>query len=349
MHDYLPRGGCHHAKLEDFNHKLTCFKAGDHAHQNWDTAARRFGYSLVTSIASQKPRVPICTCFLSDIRLSQIRLRDRAVFLRSFGEFTYTRWSTVRAVVVLRHYLRRRIRANWPGPNVDPNVFSDLVPWFHSFCEISSSDAKHHVIPSTLGLSMLAAPGDIVFYGGAVSSPHELFVNTVLCVGYLVSLPQSDGKFRIRECVRELLSEMQLDVSVDAFYESYTYRLCLRDAERDGCHPGTRLVPHRTLIGRRLETKQDGLNSSTLLLELFESGSGLNFIPVRRLPSRSEGVPCHPGLFVTEFRDAKTMLNAKSVVLPQPRRGHSYLPYLAQATCSYWTPCRLHALERHLQ
>lgn len=204
---------------------------------------------------------------------------------------------------------------NRPGPNVDPNVFSELIPWFHAFCQISSQSAPYHIAECGAGLSECVAQGDLVFYGGAIST-NMLFVDTVLCVERTVLLPQRDGRFQVKERVQELLTKLELDMSPQSFLDSRTYRLNLRDAEADGRHSKTELDPHRILIGRRLAAHDLPHADSATLLELFCTGLGFNFIPVCfAAPSKNKSVRVRPGLFVSRFPDANRMLHRKLCVM----------------------------------
>jgi hypothetical protein len=201
-------------------------------------------------------------------------------------------------------------RPNEPGPNLDPNVFADVIPWFHAFCQISSSGSRHHVRPSKATLSEVASPRDIILFGNAISK-HMLFVDAVLCVDALVPLPQLGRTFQIEEGLSTLLSALKLALSGAEFRETRAYGLSLRDAEPDGCHPGSALQPHRMIVGRR-RSSDAPMETIDSLQTRFLSDDGFNFIPLLRAPpSKSKAIRERPGLFVARFADAQALCRRK--------------------------------------
>ncbi|MCC6527281.1 MAG: hypothetical protein IT373_31825 [Polyangiaceae bacterium] len=164
-------------------------------------------------------------------------------------------------------------------------------------------------------MSEVVKPGDVVLYGGELST-RLLFVDTILCVGAMVPLPQSDGFFAIRENVQDVLAALCVKVCADDFYESRAYRLNLRDAERDGCHPTSQMPEHRILLGKRFEDGEvPGLSAESLIAR-FDSGLGFDLIPLcNDRPSTDKRVLARPGLFVTRFPEAASVCKSKVSLL----------------------------------
>ncbi|WP_437624050.1 hypothetical protein [Sorangium sp. So ce1151] len=69
--------------------------------------------------------------------------------------------------------------ANQPGPNVDPNVFSDLMPWHLAFCLIDKRNKKRFLAGTTSILTDVVKPGDTICFGWPISA-HIVLVDTLL-------------------------------------------------------------------------------------------------------------------------------------------------------------------------
>lgn len=80
------------------------------------------------------------------------------------------------------------LAANQPGSNMDPNVFSDVLPWHLTYCRIISREATSVVagipaagLPALPVLPEVVHPGDLIVFGDVVST-HIECVDTVMCV-----------------------------------------------------------------------------------------------------------------------------------------------------------------------
>ncbi len=212
---------------------------------------------------------------------------------------------------------------NTPGPNVDPHVFSDLVPWHLSFCNIDKRTSKTAVrgpLPPAAAdravLSELVRPGDVVVFGNYLST-HLLWCDTVLCVGECVPIPQRNHCLRVVERLDEywpVATKRAFDSrSLDEFRQSRTYLLGLKDSTATGGHCRTEIAPHPQVIGSRREPQ---VLSRDALVEAILGGTGFSFIPLRaRQDTRNQSVRARPGLFTVEHHGIKAELDGGSGVV----------------------------------
>lgn len=209
---------------------------------------------------------------------------------------------------------------NQPGPNMDPNVFSDVLPWHLSYCRISSRDSKSVV--AGLPIARLPPPvlpevvhtGDLVVFGDFLST-HLGYVDTVMCVETPVEVPQQNGVFQLLERFGEYRARVGLNgTSWEDFLRTRTFTLNLKDSLPGGGHHETGVQPcHLQLIGRR--GAPPTTDRPTVLRELL-SGRGFNFIPLRaERASNRRPVKDRPGLFTMHLPGFAAMLGGTSRVV----------------------------------
>jgi hypothetical protein len=212
-----------------------------------------------------------------------------------------------------------------PGPNIDPNIFADLLPWHLSFCRIGDRKEKNLVgaLPAQHAgavLSEVVAPGDLVAFGGALST-HTVFIDTVLCVDRCPELPQRSGSFMLEEGFPDYWVAAGGAPTVDwpAFAASRVFRWNLKDSMRGGHHEVTGIRPHRQIVGRRGVPSVADRNTVHVALK---NGEGFNFIPLaEQQVSSNKAVRARPGLFTARVHGVGNLIrSAKSRVwrLPDP-------------------------------
>lgn len=215
-----------------------------------------------------------------------------------------------------------------PGPNVDPHVFSDLIPWHLSFCNIDKRTAKTAVrgdvpAPANEGavLSEVARPGDLILFGNSAST-HIVWIDTVLCVGDRVAIPQRHGRLQVLERLPEYWTtgtkrDFGGQVDRDEFLASRTFQLGLRDSTAGGGHHETEIEPHRQIVGRRMEPESA---EREVLFGEFRDGNGFDFIPLRaEQVSTRAGIRCRPGLFTANVEGIAAALGGGSGVVALSR------------------------------
>jgi hypothetical protein len=195
---------------------------------------------------------------------------------------------------------------NQPAANVDPNVFSDLLPWFLAFCLIDSRTPKHLVSGGRNILSECVQSGDLIFFGNCPST-HIIFIDTVLRVSCARELPQVRGRLGLQAQPSRTLQSLGLGCTWAQFERSRSYRLNLVDAEPGGRHNRTGVDPHRIILGTSKVVDQP--QRPDVLLRRFLGGHGFNFIPLAAAQdSESKGVCARPRLFTKRFENARTTL-----------------------------------------
>jgi hypothetical protein len=206
---------------------------------------------------------------------------------------------------------------NTRGPNIDPHVFSDALPWFHSFCLMDKGIERQHVIPGGGVLSEVVSPGDLVFYGQPIST-HILAIDTVLCIRRTVALPQQDGRFLLPDGLAEILPALGAKQDADAFRRTRSYAMNLADAEPGGCHCRAKLAVHRIICGGSRQSTAR-FARDTQLLEDFLDGRGFNLIPLAdEQESTRADVRDRPRLFVRRFCHARDLFLASVTMLAPP-------------------------------
>lgn len=199
--------------------------------------------------------------------------------------------------------------------NVDPNVFSDALPWFHAYCLIEKRDEKR-ILPSGAILSEAAKPGDIIIYGGPLSR-HIIFVDTILCVSNLPTLPQYDGTFALESEFAAFRASARLAQSTgwSDFAQTSSYRANLVDSMPGRRHHRAHIDPHRIIVGTR--RKENGKVDAEALFQAFTRGDGFNCIPLAAVQaSTRKSVKSRPGLFVIPYCDASSLIKSGVNVLP---------------------------------
>lgn len=230
---------------------------------------------------------------------------------------------------------------NTPGPNVDPHVFSDLLPWHLSYCNIDGRTDKKIVrghlptgAPRNAVLSEVVAEGDLIVFGGVLST-HLFFVDTIICVSHVAVIPSTtNGELQIIDKLNEYwpsasrrpftcFSAEDLQRFLRELRKSRTYRLGLVDGTPGGGHHATGVRPHRQIIGRRIEPAS--ASRDQLLRDLLE-GRGFNFIPLRQARV-SEQVADQPGIFSARLdRIAARLLDRDTgVVALSPADGEEVI------------------------
>lgn len=188
-----------------------------------------------------------------------------------------------------------------PGPNVDPNILADVLPWHLSFCRIGDRKKKSLVgavpplrAPAVLG--EVAVVGDLIVFGDALS-PHIMFIDSVLCVGSLPEIPQRSGSFVLQKQFARYWAATggRPSMSWAAFERSRVFRWNLHDSMPGRRHETTGVCPHHQIVGRRAVPPRLDRDSIRVALE---NGSGFNFIPLAaERVSRNREVLARPGLF----------------------------------------------------
>jgi hypothetical protein len=205
---------------------------------------------------------------------------------------------------------------NTPGANVDPHVLSETLPWFLSFCLIDARNKKRLVSGSNKILSETVRPGDVILFGGLLST-HIVFVDTVLCVSATPELPQQEGTLDVRAYHRVNADVYGLG-TWRSFVKSRDYQLNLKDAESGGGHHRTKVRPHRQIVGRRRPASASKISRSALLKQ-FIGGKGFNFVPLAVHPepvSRNKSLKRTPGLLTLRFKGASGVLSMPVNRLP---------------------------------
>lgn len=212
--------------------------------------------------------------------------------------------------------------ADTPGPNVDPNVFSELLPWHLSFCRISGTDEASLVAgtrPPDV-LSNLVRDGDVIIFGDTFNS-DTVWVDTVLCIYGTATIPALGKQFILEEQFdryRQDVLEFVGGISWEKFTTFRDYRRNLVDTvEPGGKHTSTGVVPHKQLIGRRAQHDQVPTDREKIH-ELFSSGDGFNFIPLRATSARhltnNKQEHERPGLLVFTFELRRLLEDVESRV-----------------------------------
>jgi hypothetical protein len=213
---------------------------------------------------------------------------------------------------------------NTPGPNVDPHVFSDLIPWHLSFCNIDSRKPKTTVrgqvpaaAPEGAVLSEVVRPGDVVVFGNWLST-HILWCDTVLCVGECVGIPQRNHCLNVVEEIEEYWPDATKrpfdgNQCLDELLQSRTYLLGLKDSTATGGHYRTEIDPHLQIVGARGEPE---MLQRDALAEATFSGQGFSFIPLRaRQDSTRKSVRDRPNLFTMKCQGIAAALDGGSGVV----------------------------------
>jgi hypothetical protein len=224
---------------------------------------------------------------------------------------------------------------NKPASNIDPNVFSDVIPWFHTYCLIDASpdpksDMKRFVYDAVAQqetphrLPESTVPGDVIIYGntiyGNTREPNVLFIDTVICVEQCIPVPQKDGRFDIDAYYNTYKSALGLPDTFHEFKHTRTYYCNLVAAEPPhGRHQLTHnRDPHYQIIGRHAETSSIQKTTATALLTQFINGNGFNFIPLRKMCCSDDAeIVARPGIFTAKFtRNVRDELTHSITELP---------------------------------
>lgn len=113
--------------------------------------------------------------------------------------------------------------ADTPGSNVDPNVFSEVLPWHLSFCRLTDRKATSIVSGGRHSgvLGELVEPGDLIVFGNIFNSKIA-WVDTVMCVHGRAVIPVEGGQFMLEDRfqrywddVSELEPQMTWDLGSD--------------------------------------------------------------------------------------------------------------------------------------
>lgn len=193
---------------------------------------------------------------------------------------------------------------NKPGSNVDPNILSEVMPWFLSFCRICNRAPHNLVAPDRVRLlSEEVGLGDLVIFGGDGIAKDVVFVDTVLCVGATLEIPQLKGRLNVREYFDRHAATLGLLGSWDKFTTTRAYRCNLKDSEEGRNHHGTKVNPHHQIVGKRSVMGHPTTIAKEAVVELLLSGNGFNFIPLRPDSPFTENkeVISRPGLFSTKI------------------------------------------------
>lgn len=196
--------------------------------------------------------------------------------------------------------------ANEHGPNVDPNVFSDVMPWHLSFCHIHNRKEKNWVVGRNgdAVLSEVVRPGSVIAFGD-YTSPHIVWIDTVMCVERRVELPtEAGGVFALQEHFDEYweqLRDLAGPLRWQEFARTMTFKLNLEDTFPSRAHHTTKVLPHRQIVGRRrvpVDTRRHALTDAIL------AGEGFNFIPLGGAQaSINSEVRTRPGLLSVRVRE----------------------------------------------
>ncbi len=207
--------------------------------------------------------------------------------------------------------------------NVDPNVLSERIPWFLTFCKVGGEDSQRvfdvkeqRQLPRELPGEV--ALGDLILFGW--SSGRQIAIDTVLCVGGNAVVPVESGagrrqRFALRERFAEFRTEVARVVPSFAsvrwpdFVRTDDFRLNLVDSlgaedafaalgyERRTNHQRSTLAVHRMTIGR-WGNPPEAIEGEALLAA-FMRGEGFNCLPRLNVDAAlCKGVDrTHPGLF----------------------------------------------------
>jgi len=173
--------------------------------------------------------------------------------------------------------------ADTPGSNVDPNVFSEVLPWHLSFCRLSDSETSSIVSGAARRgvLGELVAQGDLIVFGDTFNN-RITWVDTVMCVHGRAVIPSEGGQFILEENFTRYwdeVSEFEPQMTWERFTRLRDYRRNLVDTmPPDGRHRTTSVVPHYQVIGRR---PKDVAVSRPAIVEQLLAGDGFDFIPLR--------------------------------------------------------------------
>lgn len=212
--------------------------------------------------------------------------------------------------------------SNERGPNVDPNVFSDVIPWHLSFCRIDNRKEKNWVAGrngEAMVLSEVVRSGSVIVFGDH-TSPHAVWIDTVMCVERVVELPtDAGGVFALQERFDEYWGQLENlagPLRWHEFARTMTFKVNLEDTLPSGAHATTKVLPHRQIVGRRrvpADTRRDALSDAIL------AGEGFNFIPLGGAQA-STSVRTRPGLLSIRVRDLGRLFdeNPQRKVHPLP-------------------------------
>ena len=211
-----------------------------------------------------------------------------------------------------------------PAPNVDPNVFSDVLPWHLSFCRISDRKASS-IVEGNSVLSEVVVAGDVVVFGELIST-HQIAVDSVMTVGRIVEIGQSGDELvlsrRFDDFRYQLLPELSSH-DLSSFRGTNTFRLNLVDAEPNEGHHVSRVSPHRVIVGTRSVEFED--TSTDELLDAAMVGLGFNFVPLAAVQSSTrQDIRPRPNLFCRRYEGAGRIL-AEKVTKLSPQNGRRLL------------------------
>jgi len=197
--------------------------------------------------------------------------------------------------------------ADTPGSNIDPNVFSEVLPWHLSFCRLTDSKASSIVADGQRPavLSELVQQGDLIIFGNTFNSKIT-WVDTIMCVYGRVVIPSKGGHFLLEDEFQrywDSVFEFEPQMTWERFKGLRDYRCNLIDAmPPNGRHTTTAVVPHNQIIGSR--PKFVDKNRAAIAAQLL-AGDGFNFIPLRALDAPlltdSEQEELRPGLLTLMF------------------------------------------------
>ncbi|AUX27008.1 uncharacterized protein SOCEGT47_075810 [Sorangium cellulosum] len=224
--------------------------------------------------------------------------------------------------------------ANTPGPNIDPFVLSEVLPWILSFCNINKQDDEFLARP--VGAFDAVSPrkilpksvnvGDVIVFGDLL--PRRIIaIDTVLCVGRQpVELPQDGGQFVLRSRFNAYWKQFggaYGAMTWNQFKNLPEFKWNLADTldkhetiselgyERPTSHHRARLPTHLQILGRRGETVGGAVDT---LLSDFLGGRGFDFIPLADSPPHAmrgmRKVEEWPGLFIRPWDGAQAVHRA---------------------------------------
>jgi hypothetical protein len=205
------------------------------------------------------------------------------------------------------------IADNTPGSNVDPNVLSDVIPWFLSYCLIEKRDEKRCVADDNRRslLSEIVRPGDLIVFGNYVNS-RVIFVDTVFCVSTVLVIPQSGGNLDIQEYHRQHGPELGLPDWED-FKKTRAYLLNLKAGRPGGSHHEAHINPHLQIVGTRKQNHPATINKDSLLQQCL-AGEGFNFIPLKQsYESSNNEIATRRPLFSTDLFDFAKEIKQNSI------------------------------------
>lgn len=216
-----------------------------------------------------------------------------------------------------------------PGPNLDPNVFSDVLPWHLSFCRICNLRPRNLICG--VPLSYRVRKGDVVVFGNLVST-HIVFVDVVFVVAATPELPKIGDEFALRDRYPELRAGVpQLEAhDWDSFAATRSYRLNLADTAAGRGHHWSNVVPYRMIVGRRWDEPAD--ITSVELRQRFVDRAGFNCIPLAgKQASKNSAVVRRPELFCQRFEGADRLLRGGHVVELENADGERLLRTVFEA------------------